>query len=57
MITLDPAALYPLCEVAKLLKVDVRTVRRASRRIGKKLGALKTPYYSAAEIRALVGVR
>jgi len=30
---------------------------RAARRIGKKKSPLKTPYYSAAEVRAMMGVR
>lgn len=57
MITLDPHGLYPMPEIAKMFKVDIRTVRRAARRISKRKGALKTPWFSAAEIRSMMGIK
>jgi len=57
VIVLDPNGLYPMPEIAKMFRVDIRTVRRAARRISKKKGAFKSQWFSAGEIKSMMGVR
>lgn len=56
MIVLNDDALYPADLVAKMLNVHPRTLQRAARKIGKKIGHIKTPLWTAAEIRKVARV-
>jgi IS30 family transposase len=53
MIKLDPNGIYSPQEVAKMIKKNERTVRREARRLGKKRGA----WFSASEVREVLGAR
>lgn len=50
MIKLDPAALYSMREVVKILGWNIRTVQRAARRIGKKPHA---KFYTPEEVKRM----
>jgi transposase len=53
VIRLDPNGVYTAKEVAKMLRRSERTVSRAARRLGKKRGS----WFSANEVRQVMGVQ
>lgn len=52
MMNIEPDAIYPVAEAAKMLDVTVRTMRRHARRLKKP----KATYFKGSEILTIMGL-